>query len=48
MPLATIVAALGAVAMMAARAYAFTQGDIAVEGALLLSMPWGIVSLADL
>lgn len=46
MRLAKIVTALGALAMMAALAYAFTQGDIAVKGAQLLSMPWGAVSLA--
>jgi hypothetical protein len=48
MRLAKIVTALGAVAMTAALVYAFTQGDIASEGAQLLSMPWGIVSLVDL
>jgi hypothetical protein len=38
----------GVLAMGAVLIYAFTQGDIAAEGASLLSMPWGIVSLVDL
>jgi hypothetical protein len=42
-----VVTVLGA-AMGAVLIYAFTQGDFATEGALLLSMPWGIVSLVDL
>lgn len=28
--------------------YAFTTGNIGQEGSVLLSMPWGIVSLVDL
>jgi len=28
--------------------YAFTSGNFSAEGAKLLSMPWGIVSLVDL
>jgi hypothetical protein len=48
MRLAKIVTLLGAAAMGAVLLYAFTQGDIAAEGAQLLSMPWGIVSLVDL
>jgi hypothetical protein len=48
MRLAMIVTGLGAAAMGAVLIYAFTQGDIAAEGAQLLSMPWGIVSLVDL
>lgn len=27
--------------------YGFTQGDLAAEGRVLLSIPWGIVSLVD-
>ncbi|HSR46666.1 MAG TPA: DUF1475 family protein [Anaerolineales bacterium] len=45
---AMVLSGLGVVAMGAVLVYAFTQGDIAAEGAQLLSMPWGIVSLVDL
>ena len=48
MRLAMVVTGLGVVAMGAVLLYAFTQGDFAAEGAQLLSMPWGIVSLVDL
>jgi hypothetical protein len=48
MTLAKVIAALGALAMGAILVYAFTQGDFAGEGQVLLSMPWGIVSLVDL
>lgn len=27
--------------------YGFTQGDLAADGRVLLSIPWGIVSLVD-
>ena len=45
---AMILCGLGAAAMGVVLIYAFAQGDIAAEGARLLSMPWGIVSLVDL
>ena len=45
---AMLVSGLGAVAMAAVLTYGFTVGDFAAEGSLLLSMPWGIVSLVDL
>lgn len=45
---AKLITALGAAAMGAVLIYAFTQGDIAAEGARLAAMPWGIVSLVDL
>ena len=48
MRLAMVVTGLGVAAMGVVLVYAFTQGDIAAEGAQLLSMPWGIVSLVDL
>jgi hypothetical protein len=48
MRLAMVLAGLGVAAMGAALIYAFTQGDFSAEGAQLLSMPWGIVSLVDL
>jgi hypothetical protein len=27
--------------------YGFTQGDLSADGSVLLSIPWGIVSLVD-
>jgi len=45
---AMLITALGAAAMGTVLIYAFTQGDIAAEGARLAAMPWGIVSLVDL
>jgi hypothetical protein len=48
MRLAMVVTGLGAAAMGAVLLYAFTQGDFAAEGARLLAMPWGLVSLVDL
>ena len=47
MTIAKIVAALGALAMAGILIYGFTVGDFGGEGAVLLSMPWGIVSLVD-
>jgi hypothetical protein len=44
---AKIVAALGALAMAIILIYGFTVGDFGGEGQVLLSMPWGIVSLVD-
>jgi len=48
MRIAKIIALLGALAMAGVIAYAFIAGDFNREGAQLLSMPWGIVSLVDL
>ena len=45
---ATLLAGVGIAAMGAVLVYAFTQGDFALEGSTLLSMPWGVVSLVDL
>ena len=47
MKIATFVAALGLLAMGAVLLYGFTVGDFSAEGSVLLSMPWGIVSLVD-
>ena len=47
MTVAKIVAALGALAMAAVLIYGFSVGDFGGEGQVLLSMPWGIVSLID-
>jgi len=48
MKLAKALALLGAVAMTAVLIYAFTNGNLSQEGSVILSMPWGIVSLVDL
>lgn len=45
---ATLVALLGLLAMTGALIYGFTVGDFGKEGSVLLSMPWGIVSMVDL
>ncbi|HPS41457.1 MAG TPA: DUF1475 family protein [Anaerolineaceae bacterium] len=48
MKIAKVISFLGILAMTAIIAYAFLTGDFASEGSVLLSMPWGIVSLVDL
>jgi len=48
MKLAKAIALLGLIAMSAVLVYAFTTGNLGQEGSVLLSMPWGIVSLVDL
>ena len=48
MRLAKVITLLGLLAMTGVLIYGFTVGDFAGEGAELLSMPWGIVSLVDL
>jgi hypothetical protein len=48
MRLAKGIALLGLLAMTGVLIYGFAVGDFAGEGAELLSMPWGIVSLVDL
>ena len=48
MTIAKLVALLGLLAMTAVLIYGFTVGDFSGEGQVLLSMPWGIVSLVDL
>jgi hypothetical protein len=48
MKLAKAVALLGLLAMGGILIYGFTVGNFAEEGNVLLSMPWGIVSLVDL
>ena len=45
---AKIIALLGLLAMTGVLIYGFTVGDFGKEGGMLLSMPWGIVSLVDL
>ena len=48
MRIAKLIALAGLLAMTGVLIYGFTTGDFASEGARLLSMPWGIVSLVDL
>ncbi|MGB9674177.1 MAG: DUF1475 family protein [Anaerolineales bacterium] len=48
MKIAKLIAWLGLLAMSAILFYGFTVGDFVGEGARLVSMPWGIVSLVDL
>ncbi len=48
MKLAKIVSFLGIIAMTGIIGWAFISGDFATEGAKLLAMPWGIVSMVDL
>jgi hypothetical protein len=48
MKVAKIVSLLCIFAMTAALIYGFTAGDFAVDGAKILSNPWGIVSIVDL
>ncbi|MGD8996624.1 MAG: DUF1475 family protein [Anaerolineae bacterium] len=45
---AKAIALLGLAAMTAVLIYAFSRGSFNQEGSMLLSMPWGIVSLVDL
>ncbi len=48
MKIAKGIALLGVLAMSGVLIYAFTTGNFNQEGSVLLSMPWGIVSLVDL
>jgi len=48
MKLAKVIALAGLIAMTGILIYAFTVGDFGKEGSVLLSMPWGIVSMVDL
>lgn len=48
MKIAKAIALLGLLAMTGILIYGFTIGDFGGEGAKLLAMPWGIVSLVDL
>ena len=48
MRIAEIIALIGVLAMTGIIAYAFIAGDFSAEGNVLLSMPWGVVSMVDL
>ena len=45
--MAKVVAVLGVLVMASILVYGFAVGDFGGEGQVLLSMPWGIVSLVD-
>jgi hypothetical protein len=48
MRIAKVISLLGLLAMTGILIYAFTAGNFSAEGARLIAMPWGIVSLVDL
>lgn len=48
MKIAKSVSLLGVLAMTGIIIYAFIKGDFPKDGALILSVPWGIVSSVDL
>ncbi len=48
MRIAKFIALVGLLAMTGILIYGFTVGNFSTEGAKLLAMPWGIVSLVDL
>ena len=48
MKIAKLISLAGLLAMTAILIYAFTQGDFFADGAKLMALPWGIVSLVDL
>ena len=48
MKITASIALIGLLAMTAVLLYGFTSGNFSVEGAQLMAMPWGIVSLVDL
>lgn len=48
MQIVKVVAGIGIGLMLAAIGYGFALGNFAQEGAQLLAMPWGVVSLVDL
>ena len=48
MRIAKVLTLLGLLAMTGILIYGFTVGNFSSEGARLVAMPWGIVSLVDL
>jgi hypothetical protein len=48
MKIAKVLALLGTVIMAGAILYAIVYGDFREEGRMILSIPWGVVSLVDL
>ncbi|MBN1314853.1 MAG: DUF1475 family protein [Anaerolineales bacterium] len=47
MKMAKVITILGVLAMGTILVYGFVVGDFTGEGKVLLSMPWGVVSLVD-
>ena len=47
MALAKIVAIVGLISMAVVLIYGFSSGTLSADGAALMRMPWGIVSLVD-
>lgn len=47
MTLAKVIVLVLTIVMGVTLAYGFTQGDLSADGAILMSIPWGIVSLVD-
>jgi hypothetical protein len=47
MTLAKAIALILTIIMAVTLLYGFTQGNLSAEGAILTSIPWGIVSLID-
>jgi hypothetical protein len=48
MKITKIISLVGIFAMTGIIGYAFISGNFSKEGSVLLSMPWGIVSMVDL
>ena len=48
MTVAKAIALIGLLSMTGILIYGFTIGNFTEEGSILLSMPWGIVSMVDL
>jgi len=44
---AKVIVLILAIVMGVTLVYGYTQGDLAADGAVMLSIPWGIVSLVD-
>jgi len=47
MTIAKVIVLILTVVMGVTLIYGFTQGDLSADGAVMLSIPWGIVSLVD-
>jgi hypothetical protein len=47
MTLAKVIVLVLTIVMAVTLVYGFTQGDLSADGAVIMSIPWGIVSLVD-
>ena len=47
MTIAKVIVLILTIVMGVTLVYGFTQGDLPADGAVILSIPWGIVSLVD-